>query len=64
VSNALRVELRAQSTQVTNLHVGYMDTDMTRGIEAPKASPDAVAEATLAALQAGAAEVLADDISR
>lgn len=64
VSNALRGELREQGTQVTSLHVGYMDTDMTRGIDAPKSSPDAVAQAALAALQDGAAEVLADDISR
>ncbi len=64
VSNALRGELRDQGTQVTSLHVGYMDTDMTRGIDAPKSSPDAVAQAALAALQDGAAEVLADDISR
>ncbi len=64
VSNALRGELREQGTQVTSLHVGYMDTDMTRGVDAPKSSPDAVAQAALAALQDGAAEVLADDISR
>ncbi len=64
VSNALRGELREQGTQVTSLHVGYMDTDMTRGVDAPKSSPDAVAQAALAALQEGAAEVLADDISR
>ncbi|MFG6455208.1 SDR family oxidoreductase [Roseateles sp. BYS96W] len=64
VSNALRGELREQGTQVTSLHVGYMDTDMTRGIDAPKTSPDAVAQAALAAVQEGAAEVLADDISR
>lgn len=64
LSNGLRAELREQGTQVTSLHVGYMDTDMTRGVEGPKSSPAEVASFALAELQAGAFEVLADDISR
>ncbi|MDR7330943.1 SDR family oxidoreductase [Roseateles asaccharophilus] len=64
LSNGLRAELRSQGTQVTSLHVGYMDTDMTRGLDAPKSSPDAVARQALAELEAGAFEVLADDVSR
>ncbi len=64
LTNGLRQELKAQGTQLTSLHVGYMDTDMTRGIEAPKSSPAEVARLTLAELEAGAFEVLADDISR
>jgi NAD(P)-dependent dehydrogenase (short-subunit alcohol dehydrogenase family) len=64
LSNGLRTELREQGTQVTSLHVGYMDTDMTRGLDAPKSSPDAVARQALAELEAGAFEVLADDVSR
>jgi NAD(P)-dependent dehydrogenase (short-subunit alcohol dehydrogenase family) len=64
LSNGLRVELRAQGTQVTSLHVGYMDTDMTRGLELPKMAPAEVARIALAGVEDGAAEVLADDISR
>ena len=64
LSNGLRLELREQGTQVTSLHVGYMDTDMTKGVDGPKASPDDVARYTLAQLEAGAFEVLADDLSR
>lgn len=64
LSNGLRVELKDQGTQVTSLHVGYMDTDMTAGIDAPKSSPADVARYTLAQLEAGAFEVLADDLSR
>lgn len=64
LSNALRLELLAQHTQVIALHVGYMDTDMTAGVDAPKASPDDVAIQTLAAVETGAHEVLADDTSR
>ncbi len=64
LSNGLRNELRGQGTQVTSLHVGYMDTDMTRGLEAPKAAPADVARLALQGVEAGLAEVLADDISR
>lgn len=64
LSNSLRVELLPQNIQVVALHVGYMDTDMTAGIEAPKASPADVVAQTLAGLEAGAFEVLADDSSR
>ncbi|KRC28069.1 SDR family oxidoreductase [Acidovorax sp. Root217] len=64
LSNGLRNELRAQGTQVTSLHVAYMDTDMTRGLDAPKAAPLDVARLALQGVQAGLAEVLADDTTR
>jgi NAD(P)-dependent dehydrogenase (short-subunit alcohol dehydrogenase family) len=64
LTNALRLELLGQGTQVVALHVGYMDTDMTAGVEAPKAAPDDVAAQALAGVEAGAFEVLADDTSR
>jgi NAD(P)-dependent dehydrogenase (short-subunit alcohol dehydrogenase family) len=64
LSNSLRQALAGQGTEVLALHVGYMDTDMTAGVEVPKASPDAVAQGALQALAAGATEYLADDISR
>lgn len=64
LSNGLRHELKAQGTQVTSLHVGYMDTDMTRGMDAPKATPADVARLALQGVEAGAIEVLADELSR
>lgn len=64
LTNSLRQELRGQGTQVLGLHVGFMDTDMTAGIDAPKSSPDDVAAQTLDGVEAGAHEVLADDVSR
>ncbi len=64
LSNGLRQELKAQGTQLTSLHVGYMDTDMTRGLEAPKSLPAEVARLALEGIEAGAFEVLADDVSR
>lgn len=64
LSNGLRNELFAQGTQVTSLHVGYMDTDMTEGLTADKVSPDDVARQALAGVDAGHFEVLADATSR
>lgn len=63
LTNSIREELRGQNTQVLALHVGYMDTDMTAGVDAPKSDPNVVAAATLAGLEAGQSEVLADDVS-
>jgi len=64
LTNGLRNELRGQGTQVLGLHVGYMDTDMTARIDAPKSRPEDVVKLTLASLEAGAEEVLADEVSR
>lgn len=64
LTNGLRGELRAQGTQVVGVHVGFMDTDMARGAPGPKADPLDVARQTLAALEAGQDEVLADELSR
>src|SRR4051794_40947127 len=64
LTNALRLELLAQHTQVVAVHVGFMDTDMTAGLNVPKSSPDDVARQVLDGVQAGEVEVLADDASR
>jgi NAD(P)-dependent dehydrogenase (short-subunit alcohol dehydrogenase family) len=64
LTNSLRLDLEAQGTQVTALHVGFMDTDMTKGLSVPKASPITVAHEALAQLQAGAVEILADPVSQ
>lgn len=64
LSNGLRNELRGQGTQVLALHVGFMDTDMVRHVTAPKSRPEDVVAQTLAALEAGKSEVLADEVSR
>jgi NAD(P)-dependent dehydrogenase (short-subunit alcohol dehydrogenase family) len=64
LTNALRQELAAFGTQVTALHVGYMDTDMTRQVDAPKSDPAVVAKLALDELAQGSVEVLADEVSR
>jgi NAD(P)-dependent dehydrogenase (short-subunit alcohol dehydrogenase family) len=60
LTNGLRNELAAQNTQVVGVHVGYMDTGMTEGVDAPKADPDEVAQTIVTAVEAGKDEVLAD----
>ena len=64
LTNSLRQELLDQHTQVLALHVGFMDTDMTAGVDGPKSSPHDVASKTVDGLESGAHEVLADDVSR
>jgi NAD(P)-dependent dehydrogenase (short-subunit alcohol dehydrogenase family) len=63
-TNGLRNELAAQRTHVLGVHAGFIDTDLVRGLDAPKAKPDDIVAAALDALEAGQAEALADDVSR
>jgi NAD(P)-dependent dehydrogenase (short-subunit alcohol dehydrogenase family) len=64
MTNALRAELASRNVRVSGLHVGYMDTDLTAGLDAPKLDPAAVAALALDQLAAGVPEILADDLSR
>ena len=63
-TNSMRLQLRGQGTTVTALHVGYMDTDMTAHIQAPKADPRAIARQTADAILTGQYEILADETTR
>ena len=63
LTNALRHELAAQNTQVLALHMGYVDTDLTRGLEVPKTRPEDIVRRALDGLEAGEDEVLADDVT-
>jgi NAD(P)-dependent dehydrogenase (short-subunit alcohol dehydrogenase family) len=60
-TNALRVQVRADNTQVLALHVGFIDTDLVKGFDVQKTSPQDVAARTFAALEAGKEEVMADE---
>lgn len=64
LTNGLRNDLRAQGTQVLGLHMGFVDTDLTRGLEMPKSTPEAIVGRAFDALEAGAEEVLADEFTR
>ena len=59
-TNQLRFHLREKGIQVLGLHVGFVDTDLTDGINVPKASPQDVVRQTYDALAAGRSEVMAD----
>lgn len=63
LTNSLRLELRRQNTQVVALHMGYVDTDMTAKIDAPKTPASLIVVRTMDALEAGEEEVLADEMT-
>ena len=44
--------------------MGFVDTDLTRGIDAPKSTPQAIVSEAFDALEAGEEEVLADEATR
>ncbi|MFL5998018.1 MAG: SDR family oxidoreductase [Streptomyces sp.] len=64
LTNALRAQLADQGIRVAGLHVGYMDTDMTRAVDAPKSDPADIARIAVDGIAAGAYEIVADDVSR
>ena len=64
LTNALRSELAAQKTQVLALHMAYVDTDLTRGFDVPKTSPEDIVKRALDGLESGLDEVLADELTQ
>jgi NAD(P)-dependent dehydrogenase (short-subunit alcohol dehydrogenase family) len=64
LTNALRQELAPQGTRVSSLHVGYMDTEMSRDLVGPKSNPADIAKIAIDGIAAGAAEIIADDFTR
>lgn len=64
MTNALRIELMDQNTQVTGLHLASTDTEMIASLDVPKNIPQEVAISALDGFEAGNLEVLADDDTR
>lgn len=64
LTNALRNELTAQKTQVLALHMAYVDTDLTRGFDVPKSSPEDIVRRAFEGLEGGLDEVLADELTQ
>ncbi|MET8086039.1 SDR family oxidoreductase [Micromonospora sp. NPDC005237] len=64
MTNALRVQLAERGVRVAGLHVGYMDTEMTAGVTAPKSDPAAIARIGIDGIEADAYEIVTDEISR
>jgi NAD(P)-dependent dehydrogenase (short-subunit alcohol dehydrogenase family) len=61
VSDASRIELKSQKTQVVGVYAGFIDTDMAAGIDRPKTAPRQVADRALEGVIARKDHVLADD---
>jgi NAD(P)-dependent dehydrogenase (short-subunit alcohol dehydrogenase family) len=61
LTDAVRLELADQGTQVVGLHAGAIDTDMMAFYDGPKGDPAHVVATALDALEAGDLEVLVDD---
>ena len=62
-TNSFRMELAPQGTHVMGVHVGYMDTAMAEGVNAPKTSPEEVVRKTFDGLEQGEYEVIVDEVS-
>jgi len=64
LTNGVRLELHHQGTLVVAVHAGFIDTDMAALVDAPKDSPESVAQQAFDAVEAGQIEVLADERTR
>lgn len=62
-TNTQRIELLPYGIHVAGLHLGYADTPMTEGVDAPKLDPADVVRSAYDGLESGAYEILADDLS-
>lgn len=63
LTNALRLELAEQKTQVVGAHLGYTDTPFIAHLDVPKSDPVVIVSNIFDALEAGADEAIADDTS-
>ena len=65
MTNGVRIELHHQGTLVVGVHASFIDTDMAApATNVPKDSPESVVRQALDAVEAGQAEVLADEPTR
>ncbi|MBP3086645.1 SDR family oxidoreductase [Mycolicibacterium fortuitum] len=63
-TNSLRAELSEQDTNVVGVYLGYTDTPMVADLDVPKNDPADVARQIVDGIESGAAEVLADELTR
>jgi NAD(P)-dependent dehydrogenase (short-subunit alcohol dehydrogenase family) len=64
LTNGVRLELHHQGTLVVAVHAGFIDTDMAALTNAPKVSPESVAQQVFDAVETDQVEVLADERTR
>jgi NAD(P)-dependent dehydrogenase (short-subunit alcohol dehydrogenase family) len=62
-TNTQRIRLAPAGVHVVGLHLGYADTPMTTGVDAPKLDPADVVRSAYDGIEAGAWEILADELS-
>lgn len=63
MTQSLRALLAARGVRISAVLTGPVDTDMTRGFEVPKASPDAVARGIFDGLENGQEDIFPDPTS-
>ncbi|MGN7860289.1 SDR family oxidoreductase [Microbacterium sp. 22303] len=63
-TNTQRLRLAPLGVHVAGLHLGYADTPMTAGVDAPKLAPADVVRDAYDGIEAREYEILADDLSR
>ena len=63
LSQSLRARLAGQGVRVHAVMTGPTDTDMSRGLDIPKASPESVARAIFDGVRGGAEEIFPDAMS-
>ena len=63
MTQSLRVLVAARGVRVHAVLTGVVDTDMTRGLDIPKASPDTVARGIFEGVENGQEEIFPDPMS-
>lgn len=63
-TDSMRLELAPRGVQVVGVYMGYVDTDMTAGVKAPKTSVQDAVRSVLDGVEAGDSEILVDDVAR
>ncbi len=63
MSQSLRALLAGQGVRVHAVMTGPTDTDMSRGLDVPKASPESVARAIFDGVESGEEEIFPDPMS-
>ncbi len=64
LTQSLRAILAGQGIKVHGVFLGPVDTDMTRGFEIPKASPESVAQGIFDGFEIGEEDIFPDPMSR
>lgn len=63
LSQSFRAHLAGQGVRVHAVMTGPVDTDMTRGVDIPKASPESVARAIFDGVEKGEEDIFPDPLS-